>query len=144
MIYKYKLSPRPPRLKLNRERETAEGVLLSGFVRGQRASDWEEMFARVFNDYKLEFSFQVPVYIGLPGQESLVDFVVMDIYPLEIDHAFTHKSASQRAKDKVRDALIDERMKQYGWQPIYRAPVDGEADYDTAEQIAKDVFYADT
>ena len=60
----------------------------------------------------------------IPGQENEIDFVVTDYgtHPIEVDGMFVHKSAEAKAKDKLRDAILDDILGKQGWLPIVRVP----------------------
>ena len=61
---------------------------------------------------------------SIPGQEKEVDFVVYDgqPQPIEIDGAYAHKSAEQKANDMTRDAILNEELSKHGYLPIIRVP----------------------
>ena len=136
--YKYKLSPRPPKENLNRLKVTNEGERLTGFVKGQEASELEERFARALDQQGKSYDFQVEVRTPrtVPGQENLIDFVVEDEFPTEIDGEFVHKTAAQRADDRDRDAILNDNIKNYGWKPIVRVT---EMDVETQEDANRKV-----
>lgn len=124
--YKFK-APRKARWdRLERLPERKADELLTGLVQGLPASDLEERFARALDARKLRYRFQwnVATLYSLPGEEKLVDFIVDDglYYPVEVDAEFTHKGAQQQQYDKMRDAMVDEALQQYGYMPIQRVP----------------------
>ena len=140
--FKYKLRPRPPEMPLNRLAGARETERLTGFVHGKEASDLEERFARALDragkDYRFEYL--VLSNIGLPGEENQIDFVVDDIYPVEVDGNFTHKSAEQKAHDQQRDAILNEQLSDWGWYPIDRIPGDFLETQEAANQIVGEKF----
>jgi hypothetical protein len=140
--FSYKLRPRPPKQPLNRIAGTSEDERLTGFVHGKEASDLEERFARALGgagkDYIFEYEVVGPTTI--PGQENQIDFIVDDIYPVEVDGQFTHKSGAQKAHDQLRDAVLNEHLKQYGWNPIDRISGDKLETQEQADQIVREKF----
>jgi hypothetical protein len=97
---------------------------LSGFVKGKRASDLEERFARGLSQAGLKFSFQNKISLdsSLPGQEKVIDFIV-DLgwrYPVEIDGVIAHRTAAQQGKDLVREILLNHSLLRRGIFPIQR------------------------
>jgi len=140
--YRYKLAPRPPVQPLNRLAGTSEDERLTGFVHGKEASDLEERFARALDGAGKSFSFEVEIQgpTTIPGQENQIDFVVDDIYPFEVDGSFTHKTAEQKAHDALRDAFLNDYLKQYGWHPIDRISGDKLETQEQADQIVRERF----
>ena len=140
--FKYKLRPRPPKMPLNRLAGASEDERLTGFVHGKEASDLEERFARALdkNNHGYAFEYVILSNVGLPGEENQIDFVVDDIYPVEIDGNFTHKSAEQKAHDQQRDAILNEQLSDWGWQPIERIPGDFLETQEAANQIVREQF----
>ena len=140
--FRYKLRPRPPEMPLNRLAGLSEDERLTGFVHGKEASDLEERFARALDragkDYRFEYL--VLSNVGLPGEENQIDFVVDDIYPMEIDGNFTHKSAEQKAHDQQRDAILNEQLSDDGWHPIERIPGNFLETQEDADQIVLEIF----
>lgn len=127
------LYPKPKKdrayVPLNRIPPAPPSEGLTGYVQGNTASDLEERYARALSKIGKEFTFQYEVRTAytLPGEEKQVDFVVWDggiPFPEEVDAAFTHKTAEQKAYDRVRDALVNDAMQGEGWQPVKR--LDGE------------------
>ena len=124
--YKYKLSPRPPKVPLNRLAGHSDEEVLSGYVKGREASDIEERFAKALDDADKDYDFQVEFMtpFSIPGQEKEVDFVIYDgqPQPVEIDGVYAHKSGEQKANDVARDAILNEQLGQQGYLPIIRIP----------------------
>ena len=123
-LYKDAAKERPPR-RLNRIPQRKEDEGLTGFVNGISASDLEERYARALAENGKEFEFQYEVYTAysLPGEQKKVDFLVNDgeiYFPEEVDAAFTHKTAEQHSYDRIRDAMVDEKLSKYGFQPVRR------------------------
>jgi len=124
--FRYKLSPRPPQQPLNRIKVSGEGERLTGFVHGKEASDLAERLANALDKvhYGYMFGYKVLSNIGVPGEENEIDFVVFHegTWPTEVDGTFVHKSASQKAKDALRDAVLNDQLSRDGWEPIRRIP----------------------
>lgn len=140
--YKYRLAPRPPKMPLNRPKREGEAEPLTGFVHGKEASDLEERFANALDKAgkKYVFEYEVLTDIGVPGEENQIDFVVEEIYPVEIDGGFTHKTGSQKAKDQTRDAILNEYLSRFGWNPIDRIPGDDIETPEAADQVVAERF----
>ena len=131
-------------IPLNRVPFPTADEQLSGFVRGEDASDLEERYAKALDKLGKEFEFQYEVYAAgtLPGEAKLVDFVVYDggiPFPEEVDAAFTHKTAEQKGYDRVRDAIVNETLMKDGFQPLVR--IDGERmnTQEGADQVASEM-----
>ncbi len=140
--FRYKLRPRPPKQPLNRLAGASNEERLTGFVQGKEASDLEERFANALSaaciDYRFEVEIQGPV--GIPGEENQIDFLVEDIYPVEVDGSFVHKSASQKAHDQLRDAILNDFLSDYGWYPIERISGERLETQEAANQVAEELF----
>ncbi len=78
----------------------------------------------------------------IPGEEKSVDFVVYDgvPYPIEVDGAFSHKSAEQKEYDRVRDALVNEALSRYGYQPVQRVPEYRVMTQDASDLTVEEMF----
>ena len=99
-------------------------IPLTGKVKGKRASDLEERFARGLTAAGLEFTFQYQVKLesSLPGQEKVIDFLV-DAgwrYPVEIDGVIAHRTAVQQGRDLLREILLNHSLHKWGILPIQR------------------------
>lgn len=140
--FKYKMPPRPPRMPLNRIETAHEGERLTGFVHGKEAKATEERHARALDAEGKDYQFQVEVTVPttIPGQENMVDFLVEDVYPQEIDGEWIHHTAAKKAQDEMRDAIIDNHMAQYGWQPIQRIRVSQEETQEDYDRRVQEMF----
>ena len=140
--YRYKMRPRPPKQPLNRLAGTSNDERLTGFVKGKEASDLEERFARALDAEGKEYQFEVEVTppTAIPGQENQIDFLVEEIYPVEIDGTFTHKTAAQKANDFLRDAVLNDYLSGFGWYPIERIEGDRLETQEAAATIVKGLF----
>ena len=142
--YKYKLPPNPAKQPVDRLRDVKEKDELTGFVRGQVASDNEERFARSLSQRRYDYDFQrwISTPFQIPGQDYEIDFVVyeMGIHPIEIDGSWVHKSAEAQEQDKVRDALLDDLLSKAGWQPIRRIKVDESWEQEDFDEVVEEIF----
>jgi hypothetical protein len=142
--FRYKLSPRPPKMPLNRLKVSGEGEVLSGFVHGKEASDLEERFARALDKLRYSYSFEYEVLsnTGLPGEENQIDFVIdhEGVHPVEVDGFFVHKSATQKAKDALRDAVLNESLSRDGWENIVRVPGSDLESQDDADTVVRELL----
>lgn len=142
--FRYKLSPRPPKMPLNRIKTSPEGESLTGFVHGKEASDLEERFARALDKlhYRYSFEYEVLAATGVPGEENQIDFVVEHegTHPIEVDGMFVHHSAAQKAKDRLRDTLLDEVLSKDGWESIVRVPGTDLESQEDADVVVREMF----
>ena len=142
--FRYKLRPRPPQQPLNRIKVSGEGERLTGFVHGKEASDLEERFANALDKlhYSYMFEYEVLSNIGVPGEENQIDFVVYSggTWPVEVDGGFVHASASRKAKDKLRDAILNEQLGREGWEPIVRIPGSDLESQEEADNVVREMF----
>jgi len=143
-VFKYKLRPRPPRRPLNRIAGQSPDERLSGFVHGFEASTLEERFARALDNRELRFRFQqrIDTPYQIPGEENEIDFVVNEYgtHPIEVDGMWIHKSAAAKAKDKLRDAILDDILGKQGWLPIVRIPGNELETQERANEIVEGMF----
>ena len=140
--FRYKLRPRPPKQPLNRLAGTSNDERLTGFVKGKEASDLEERFARALDAEGKEYQFEVEVTppTSIPGQENQIDFLVEEIYPVEIDGGIAHKGAAQKANDLLRDAILNDYLSGFGWFPIERIPGHKLETQEATATIVKELF----
>jgi hypothetical protein len=126
-VYKQK-SRMAPRMNLDRLHtftEQADETPLTGYINGEKASDIEERVARALRLAKATFRFQVPfqTVTSLPGQKSLVDFVIQVggfNYPLEVDGRIGHMTSTQQGKDAAREMVLNARFRELGLMPLSR------------------------
>lgn len=143
--YRYK-SKRTARLDQDYLAPVREaGEVLTGYVRGQQASDLEERFARALVEAGLDFVFQYEVYsaYNLPGEEQTIDFVIYSFgnpIPIETGSEFIHGHPSRREKDRARDQVLNEIIRYWGWQEIVRLEFDHPTDVDDAREIVRELF----
>lgn len=143
-VFKYRLRPRPPRRPLNRIAGQSPDERLSGFVHGFEASTLEERFARALDNRGLRFRFQqrIDTPYQIPGQQNEIDFVVNEYgtHPIEVDGMWIHKSAAAKAKDKLRDAILDDILGKQGWHPIVRVPGNELETQERAQEVVEALF----
>lgn len=118
---------------------------LTGFVRGQKASDLEERLAFAINQAGLDFVFQYEVHsaFSLPGEEKTIDFIVYDggtPFPVETGSLFVHGHPSRIEADRTRDQILNEILRFRGFQEIIRLPFDHPEDFDDAREIVRELF----
>lgn len=98
-------------------------------VQGQPASDLEERFARALdkNPRVLRYDFQ-SFYLG-PTRNSqgtiTVDFMVESagqIWPVQVDGEYAHKTQSQRDEDAQKDQILNQRLGKQGIRQVQRIP----------------------
>ena len=113
------------RAPLNRLKRPAKTDRLPSTVQGKKASEPEARVATILDKLNLKYMFiweiQTP-YTAL-GQKNQIDFVVMldtSIATLEVDGEFAHKTISQKESDFQRDALLNDIIRNYGWDSIVR------------------------
>jgi hypothetical protein len=90
-------------------------------VQGKKASDIEERFARALESNKRidGYSF-LQHYFGptrtTPGAVE-VDFMVQaggEVYPVQIDGEYAHKTQQQRDKDAQKDQILNKYFAKFG------------------------------
>ena len=120
----------------------AEVEVLTGKVQNKDATDIEERMARALDKQGIAYEFQTSfiAQMSLPGEIRL-DFLVFHdglYYPIQADGEYAHKSATQKARDRDRDAVLNKRL--YGLaQPVTRVPSD-EYPFDLQDQDNADSF----
>jgi len=131
MPYFYKINKvkrtagkRPPPVRAD-DREA-----LTGWVNGMEASDIEERFARSLEKMRQErrienYGFRVPYVAGrwMPGSIEL-DYAVYTggmVQPVQIDGTYAHKNGNQKAQDSIKDAILNDLLKQVAF-PVIRIP----------------------
>jgi len=147
MTFRYKLPPKPPHQRLNRLPPGKAAENLTGVVKGKKASDLEERWARALNkdegvtDYTFQYIVTTPYEI--PGQKNSVDFVIQyddQWWAIEIDGTFVHKTANKRAEDRLRDAFVNEQLRKDGIQPIQRVAGEELQTQDAADRAERQVL----
>lgn len=136
------MKPRPPRQPLHRVPDAKIEEDLTGIVKGKEASAYEERFSKSFNRRNLtyRFRYRVETPYQIPGQEYEIDYVIDEwgTHPIEIDDRWVHKSATQKAKDKLRDQILSNILKE--WKPIRRIPVDKSWDQKKVDEFVDTLF----
>ncbi len=143
--YKFKKPRAVKLLPLNRLKGTSADEVLGGVVQGQAASDLEERFAKALDnlgDAIQGYEFRVPYIQGrnMPG-EIEVDYVVYTPFPqpIQIDGAFAHKSAEQRADDLYSDAVLNDHLRGVA-MPVIRIKDNELQTQEDANQRAREIF----
>ena len=145
MGYRYPLEPTPPRTPLGRMGTVSgDGEQFTGAVHGKKASDLEERWAGAENRADRSFIFQyfVQTPFSIPDKDREIDFMDTEEtwQPIEIDGTFTHKSGTQKAKDKVRDAIVNLELQKQGILPIIRIPGDDIPTPEDADRVLRGIF----
>jgi len=145
MAYRYPLDPTPPRPPLDRiATVSGEGEQFTGSVHGKKASDLEERWAgaedRADRDYIFQYFVQTP--FSIPGKDREIDFMDTEEtwQPIEIDGTYTHKTGTQKAKDKMRDAILNLELQKRGILPIIRIPGDDIPTPEDADRVLREIF----
>ena len=113
---------RPPTPKVDR---LSNAPILSGSVQGKKASEPEEILARVLNRFGKRYSFRwtipvIPETYGLRGEKE-VDFVISDgqLKPVQVaDMEFVHRGPEQQQKDRDSDLVVNRYFASYGGVPV--------------------------
>ena len=117
---------------------------LTGWIGNKKASSREERFARSLRQADIPFQFRVLVYTPyqIPGQNYEIDFVVHYGLPepIEIDDEWIHRTQDQQEQDNIRDGLIDDQTKYWGWQKIKRIKVDMEWTQTMFDELVETLF----
>ena len=129
MVFKYKIPKIEPIPEPYLPGPTTPPEGLSGSVRGKKASDLEERFAkaldRLGNIQGYRFNVIIDTPFQIPGQSYQIDFIVYQYgltHFIEIDGEYAHKTAEQKADDLARDQILSSYLEK-GWpgaQPIVR------------------------
>lgn len=144
--FQYKI-PRPKYEveAVKRTKEEPQQEALTGYVRGQVASDLEERFANALDKMGgiRGWEFQ-PTAVGIKNVQGELrpDFIIYSDTPVvvQIDGEFAHKSAEQKATDQIKDGLLYEALKDYGFLPPVRVPGTYLETPEEAETVAKTVI----
>lgn len=123
-----------------------DGEVLTGFVRGLPASNLEERFAIALDQSKdiVSYEFQ-PSYIGARNTsgEVKLDFMVYQggqMFPIQIDGDYVHKTAAQREEDKVKDEQLDQYLSPYLAMPTMRLKEDDISSVAEAKALIERLF----
>lgn len=124
--FKYKI-PRPKYEveQVKRIKKEPAQEVLTGEIGGQPASDLEERFANALRKMDVNFQFQ-PTEVGIKNVQGEIrpDFVIYSETPMviQIDGEFAHKNAEQKASDLVKDEVLYDALRDYGFLPPVRIP----------------------
>lgn len=119
--------------------------ILSGEVRGYRASKAEERLANALDKKGISYYFRYTLGAprGLSGWFE-IDFVIQTqsmVYAVEVDSEFTHET--KKEKDRLHDAKALQELKKFGNLFPQVIHIDGEADLadmKTAEDTVSRLF----
>ena len=123
--------------------------LLTGYVRGKRASELEERFAIALDSFGMEYIFQYEVVSAytLPDEGKRIDFIVFDGglgIPIEIGASYFHASPSQQEEERIRQDTINPVLQLLGiWtlgDPQYQVPFDEPTSIERAKEIIAGMF----
>ena len=145
MTYRYPLDPTPPKIPIGRIATVSDdGEELTGRVHGKKASDLEERWAGAEDRAERSFIFQylMRTPFTIPGKDREIDFMDTEAtwQPIEIDGGYTHKTGVQKAKDKVRDAILNLELQKHGILPIIRIPGDDIPTPEDADRVLREIF----
>ena len=101
-----------------------DDVLLSGTVKGKKASSTEEYFAMGADALGWAYFFQYEIYTAtsLPGQPRQIDFILFRSpigEAVEVDGPF-HRVFGEQANDTFRDSQLREPLIRLGFKPSVR------------------------
>lgn len=145
--FKYKIprAKRPP-VSMGAKRPPKEPELLTGFVQDKPASDIEERYAKALakNPRVMYYNFRTPLMAptGFPGSIDL-DFLVFTgvYYPIQIDGQYAHKSATQRERDRLNDAMLDDYLgRTMDARPVERIPFYKLEDQEMTDRLVAESF----
>ncbi len=154
--FRYELPPRrgrdyePP--PTGRPEPLSElGLNLTGQVRGKKASDLEEIFARALEKSPKVVWWKREQLYGAPSRNAAgaktLDYLVYTgvLYPIQIDDEWIHKSAATKAKDAMSDAFIFQKLASQGPRPVRRIKGnelrDGRrASQEKADKLVREMF----
>ncbi len=154
--FRYRL---PPRKGVARERPSIRrpsplddlDLNLTGQVRGKKASDLEEIFARALDKspkvvwWKRELLYGAPAR-NMTGAKTL-DYLVYTgvLYPIQIDEEWIHKSAATKASDLFSDAFIFQKLISRGARQVRRIKGSElregrKASQEKADKLVREIF----
>ena len=119
--------------------------VLTGQVRGKRASDDEERFARAFNKYDVSFEFQIPLRTAysVPGEEKKLDFLLRGYQPFEPRGFIGHyRTLGQQKEDDMREHQLNDVFRKLGWRNLKWAKYTefGETQDSVDEYVRKEIL----
>ena len=125
--FQYKI-PRSPARTTNVDRLTDSDPIetFTRELQGMKASDIEERSARSLDRRNISYDFR-QAYIAprnVQGEVEL-DFMVYIgnvMQPVQVDGEFSHFTQQQKQEDRVKDAILNERLRRDGAYPVIRIP----------------------
>jgi hypothetical protein len=143
-MFRYKVrKPRAPAVpKGTYPVPLVEKEVLTFLVQGKKATDIECRLSIALEKKGISYQFQTSYIAGmsLPGEIRL-DFLVFHeglYFPVQTQGEYAHASATQKARDRDRDAVLNWRLKGL-CQNVTRVPSD-ELRYDLQDQQSADDF----
>ena len=119
-IYRFpKPSSRTPRMNLNRlvTRDNNEEDLPIA-IHGKKAYKTEARVARSLTTLGKSFAFQVEMPIAASPDWKSIDFIVDEMWPLEVYGKIGHDSQAEQANDAVREIQLNETFRKFGLMPM--------------------------
>ena len=94
-------------------------------IQGKTASEDERRIADWLTQtgYGYEYEVDVPVPSSMQGAKKYVDFVITingRTQPFEVDGEIGHNQASEKGADAMREAMLNQTFKSWGWLPMKR------------------------
>ena len=123
--YKVPRTRRAP-VKVDRLDTGAEVETFTRELQGMKASDIEERSARSLDRRNISYDFRSAFIAprNVQGEVEL-DFMVYIgnvMQPVQIDGEFAHLTQQQKQEDRVKDAILNERLRRDGAYPVIRIP----------------------
>ncbi len=114
-----KPSSRTERMDVNRLKPVkADEEVLLGHLRGIEATDIEERTGKALSFNKKPYSFQIDMPIeGSPDWKS-IDFIVDNLWPLEVNGEIGHDTSAEQGKDLIREIQLNETFEKRGLMPM--------------------------
>ena len=137
---------RSAKLKLDFIKDAGTEEILSGFIKGERASDLEERLALAMDGFgvKYQFQFEVESAFSLPNESRKIDFIVDDagtFIALEPGASFLHGTPSQKERDRARQQIINPILELLGIIPLgdprYELPFDRPVSVEDARDLLR-------
>lgn len=124
-----------PTMPINEVKPDKE--VLSGTVRGKKASAPEERLARSLDKFGVGFMFRYVIGQPLARGSTEVDFVLMTpvVQTVQVYGEYAHKSSEQLEEDRQKEDKIDAYFSRYG-----AASVVGIRDYELDNQEMTDLY----
>ena len=114
-----KPSSRTERMDVNRLKPVkADEEVLLGHLRGIEATDIEERTGKALSFNKKPYSVQLDMPSeGSPDWKS-IDFIVDNLWPLEVNGEIGHDTSAEQGKDLIREIQLNETFEKRGLMPM--------------------------